>query len=193
MQAGRIVFVMLCLFMTGCAVNPQISDTYAEFVADAGDPVLPTTGMASGYMLTDRTAAYQYRFSTRFGKRPQAWVVEVGKVLDASLQSPATQQAFGSLTKLTSSRDARGNVMLIDVQKYEFADARMNIALGVTLFSGGKAVFTRTYSATGSDHGARLFQFGSRAVPWVVNQSTRVAIDKILAQVITDLNASASP
>lgn len=193
MKAGHIVIAMLWLFMTGCAVNPQISDTYPEFVASAAETALPATSMASGYILTDRTAAYQYRFTTRFGKSPQAWVVDVGKVLDASLQAPATQQAFGSLTRLTSSRDARGNVLLLDVKKYVFEDARMTIALDATLFSGGKAVFTKTYSASGSEHGARLFQFGTRAVPGVVNQSTRVAIDDILARLIADLNASANP
>jgi hypothetical protein len=162
---------------------------YPQYLVNSrGESQLPTTRAASAYALTPQTAAHHYEFRAAMVGYAHVWVVEFGKVLDDTLQSEDVQKAFGQLTKANGPEG--DGVLLFDLQSYTFSDLGAHVTLKVSMKRNGQPWFEKTYTASGETQGGKMFWGGPFAMKNAVQQSTKIAVDQILRQLITDLNAA---
>jgi hypothetical protein len=134
-----------------------------------------------------KTAAHRYEFRSGFAGRANVWVVEFGKMLEATLQSGDVQAAFGSLGR-AGADEPREGVLIFDLQRYEFSDMSAHVAMQVTHKRGGVAVFTKIYASDGDSQGGKMVFGGVLAMKNAIQSSSKHAIDDILRQLIADLN-----
>jgi hypothetical protein len=152
---------------------------------------LPTTSTASGYLVTPATQAHHYEFRSAMAGYANVWVVEFGRMLDDTLQSHDVQAAFGKLVKVQDGAGTDG-LLTFDLQNYTYAELGAHVSLKVTYRAAGKDVFEKVYQADGTTQGGKMFWGGAFAMKNAVQQSSKLAIDNILRQLINDLNAQAS-
>jgi len=180
---------LLALGTSACTIHHSIREDYPEYLAkNVGESKLPTTDRASLYFLPAATRDFSYEFRSFVTGGANLWAVEFGKMLDDTLRSADVQAAFGSL-KDAASADAPGNVLVFDLERYTFDDFAAHITLKVTLMRSGTQAFSKTYRQDGKSQGGKMFWGGAFAQRNAVQQSTKLALDEILRQLIQDLNA----
>ena len=175
--------------VSGCTVKHYVAEDYPQYLTNnLGESHLPTTSAASKYAFTPATNAQHFEFRSAMAGRANLWIVEFGRLLEATLQSRDVQGAFGHLTR--SPLEDRGDGLLVfDLQDYRFADKHAYVTLRVIRRAGGADVFSKVYQAEGDSQGGKMFWGGSLAMKNAVQQSTKRAIDDILRRLISDLNA----
>lgn len=185
----RLVVVFL-LVLCGCSIKHEVVKDYPQYLANSrGESQLPATHAASTYALTPQTAAHHYEFRSAMAGYANVWVMEFGKLLDQTLQSEDVQKAFGKLTKAGSEGDG---VLVFELQNYSFTDMGAHVVLKVSMKRNGRSGFEKIYSADGQTQGGKMFWGGAFAMKNAIQQSTKLAVDQILRQLITDLNAAES-
>ena len=99
----RLVVTTVAVFvMQGCAHT--LTDDYGQYLQNtAGAAPLPRANVASQYYLTPATRAHRYEFRSAAAGVANKWIVEFGKVLDSTMQSPDVVNAFGQMTPVTES------------------------------------------------------------------------------------------
>ena len=184
-----IVLLAAALVMSGCSIKHDVVKDYPQYLMNnQGNSHLPTTSSASGYAVTPATQANHYEFRSAMAGYANVWVVEFGRLLDDTMQSSDVQAAFGKLMKLNNS-DESGGLLVFDLQNYSYAELGAHITLKVTYRRGGKDVFSKVYQADGTTQGGKMFWGGAFAMKNAVQQSSKLALDHILMQLINDLNA----
>ncbi len=112
-------------------------------------------------------------------------------MLDDTLMSADIQRAFAGLQKAADASTGSGSLLTFDLQSYVFENFAAKISLNISLSRGGKAVFSKIYTEEGKSQGGKMFWGGAFAQKNAVQQSTKLALDEILHQLIEDLNAQA--
>jgi hypothetical protein len=187
----RGLTVVLAMMLCGCSIKHEVVKDYPQYLINSrGESQLPTTKAASAYALTSTTAAHHYEFRSAMAGYANVWVVEFGKVLDATLQSEDVQKAFGKLTKAEGAQGS--GVLVFDLQTYTFTDLGAHVSLKVSMKRDGEPPFVKVYTADGATQGGKMFWGGAFAMKNAVQQSTKLAVDQILRQLISDLNAAES-
>lgn len=192
----RIVGGFFALFamvsLCSCTIRHAVQADYPRYlVNNSGSSNLPKTDRASQYFLTPNTQGYTYEFRSVMIGAANLWVVEIGKMLDDTLMSADVQAAFGGLEKVSDAGVGSRGTLTFDLQRYTFEQFGAHITLKVSLSRAGKTVFESTYVQDGKTQGGKMFWGGVFAQKNAVQQSTKLALDAILRQLITDLNASA--
>ena len=72
--------------------------------------------------------------------------------------------------------------------KFEGFEARVKLNIKTTL--NGKTIMHKTYYKKGNSQGGKMFWAGAFGQKNAVQQSTKLALDEILRQLISDLNRS---
>jgi hypothetical protein len=114
--------------------------------------------------------------------------VQFGKMLDDTLQSTDVQNAFGTLQKVSDVSGDPSGLLIFDLQRYTFEDFGAHISLKISLSRSEQVVFSRTYTQDGKTQGGKMFWAGAFGQKNAVQQSTKLALDEILRQLISDLN-----
>jgi hypothetical protein len=184
----QLVYATIALALaSGCTIRHYVAEDYPQYLLNnQGESHLPTTAPSS-YAIAPGTRSHSYEFRSSAAGAANLWIVQFGQMLDSSLQSRDVQTAFGRLT--AGAEDPRGGLLVFDLQSYEFFDMGAHVALRVTHRRGGADVFTKVYVSGGSTQRGKVFWGGVFAMKNAVQESTRQAIDDILRQLITDLNA----
>lgn len=183
-----LVLVAAAAIVSGCSVKHDVVRDYPQYLANnQGQARLPTTAAASEYLVTPATEAHHYEFRSGMAGYANVWVVEFGRLLDDTLQSHDVQAAFGRLQKVADARDDAG-LLVFDLQSYTYTDLGAHVSLKVTYRKDGRDVFSRTYQADGRTQGGKMFWGGAFAMKNAVQQSTKLALDTILRQLIIDLD-----
>jgi hypothetical protein len=178
----------ISLSASACTIRHNIAQDYPQYlVNNTGRANLSKTGRASEYLLTPATQQHHYEFPvlTFYGN---LWIVEFGKMLDDTLMSTDVQQAFGSLRKASGQSAASDGLLIFDLEQYTFEDFGAHISLKISLSHTGKVVFSKTYVQDGKTQGGKIWWGGVFAVKNAVQQSTKLALDEILRQLIADLS-----
>jgi hypothetical protein len=184
-----IALLAAALVMSGCSIKHDVVKDYPQYlINNQGNSHLPTTSSASGYAVTPATQANHYEFRSAMAGYANVWVVEFGRLLDDTMQSSDVQAAFGKLMKVNNP-DESGGLLVFDLQNYSYAELGAHITLKVTYRRGGKDVFSKVYQADGTTQGGKMFWGGAFAMKNAVQQSSKLALDHILMQLINDLNA----
>lgn len=190
---GHIVLVVIMVFITSsCTIRHSIEKDYPQYLAkNVGNANLPKTDKASEYFLTPATQQYSYEFRAVVTGYANLWIVDFGKMLDDTLMSEDVQNAFGHLEKtLKQTADSNG-LLIFDLRDFKFEGFAAHISLKISLYRLGNLVFTETYTHSGKSQGAKMFWGGAFAQKNAVQQSTKLALDEIMRQLIADLNTYA--
>lgn len=184
-----VLVAVMALGTTACSIQHVIEEDYPQYLANnSGTSNLPATRAASEYFLTPGTQHHRYEFRAVATGYANVWVVEFGKMLDDTLRSADVQRAFGELKKASgTSMDADG-LLIFDLQKYTFEDFGAHVVVKISLQRSGSEIFSKVYTADGKSQGSKMFWAGAFGQRNAVQQSTRLAIDEILRELITDLN-----
>jgi len=187
---------LLALFVlatSACSIRHVIEQDYPQYlVNNTGAANLPNTNKASEYFLTSNTQNHSYEFRAVTTGYANLWIVEFGKMLDDTLKSTDVQNAFGALQKVSDvSADSRA-LLIFDLQNYTFEDFGAHISLKISLSRLGQVVFSRTYTQDGKTQGGKMVWAGAFGQKNAVQQSTKLALDEILRQLISDLNTMTS-
>lgn len=176
--------------ISACTIRHEIASDYPEYLANnEGEAQLPQTDKASGYYLDPDTQSFTYEFRAVTTGYANLWVVDFGKMLDDTLNSRDVQGAFGGLKKTPELALGAGDVLIFKLNKYVFQNHAAEVSLSVSLSRAGIVTFSKSYSQIGQSQGGKMFWGGAFAQKNAVQQSTKLAIDEILRQLIADLNA----
>jgi len=187
----RIVFgvVMAAALLSGCSIKHDVVKDYPQYLAgNQGEARLPSTRAASTWAMTPATQAHRYEFRSAMAGAANVWVVEFGKMLDDTLRSADVQNAFGSLVRADGAAGTGGK-LVFDLQSYTYAELGAHVVLKVGYERDGTEVFNKVYMADGTTQGGKMFWGGAFAMKNAVQQSSKLALDTILRQLIDDLNA----
>ncbi len=187
---GRLFLVTLIFLSAPVCIRHYIENDYPRYLSkNAGESNLPKTDKASEYYLTPETEEHRYEFRSQLSGAANLWIVEFGKMLDDTLMSADVQNAFGALRKVPNPSAATNNLLIFDLQNYTFNDFSAHVSLKISHFRAGQEVFANTYVRDGKSQGGKMFWGGASAQKNAVQQSTKIAVDGILRQLIADLNA----
>lgn len=179
---------VILLGATACTIRHSVEQDYPQYLANnAGQANLPTTDQASAYLLTPATQQFSYEFRSAMAGYAHLWVVDFGKMLDDTMRSAEVQNAFNAIRKVADVSAASDGLLVFDLQRYAFQDCGAQISLKVSFYRSGQVAFSKTYTQHGKTQGGKMFWGGVFAQKNAVQQSTKLALDAILRQLIYDL------
>jgi hypothetical protein len=188
--AISLLAILLCT--TACTIRHSVEDDYPQYLRNnAGQSNLPQTNAASNYLLTPRTQQHEYYFRSWLTGYANEWSIEFGEILDDTMRSEDVQKAFGELQRMSGDSDSSPGLLIFDLENFTFEDFGAHIALNVRFSQYGTTEFSRTYEEDGKTQGGKMFWAGAFGQKNAVQQSTKLAVDEILRQLISDLNAAA--
>lgn len=192
MSIYRIAIVSAVLALnTACSINRPVADDYDTYLGNnvkTGN--LPSAKIADKYYLPPATQAHHYEFKSVMGGYANTWVVEFGKVLDATMRSSDVVAALGNVSKAGNDKSGSGNTLVFELQRYSFEEHGAHIELAISIRNQKGEVFRKVYSADGRTQGGKMFWGGAFAMKNAVQQSTKLAMDDILTRFIRDAGSS---
>jgi len=188
-----VALAALVALVSGCSIKHEVVKDYPQYlVNNQGESKLPTTKAASEYSIAPSTQSHHYEFRSVTTGYANLWMVDFGKLLDTTLQSEDVQKAFGRLSK-SSDGQAEDGLLLFELQSFTFAEQGAHVSLKVTYRRGTEEVFSKVYAADGEAQGGKMFWGGAFAMKNAIQQSTKLAVDEILRELIADLNKTQRP
>ena len=97
------------------------------------------------------------------------------------------QKAFGKLEPQAKGANNQDYLITFDLENYEFKNHMAHVALNIALEKNGNNIFSKSYQAQGKSQGGKMFWGGPFAMKNATQQSTKLAIDEILADFINDI------
>jgi len=186
-----IAFLAALTMATGCSIMHPVADDYPQYLAKTtGESKFETVKAADQYFLPAATQNHRYEFRAATVGAAHVWVMEFGKVLDATMQSKDVANAFGSMSKATTETQATGNTLVFELQSYRFEDFNAHVTLTISVKNASGEQFRKTYNAHGKSQGGKMFFAGPFGMKNAVQQSTKAATDEIIASFIRDLKAA---
>ncbi len=180
------LMVMLALaVLSGCSIRHDVARDYPQYLANnAGESNLPVTQSAKTYSLSNQTISHHYEFRAATTGYANLWMVDFGKMLDATMQSSDVQAAFGGIEKSAS----KTNALKLTLESYTFSGFNAHVALRAEYLRDGVPVINKRYQSDGVSQGGKMFWGGAFAMKNAIQQSTKLAVDEILKSLIADLN-----
>ena len=185
----RIVAALATLTMaTGCSIMHPVADDYGQYLKqNTGTTKFQPATTASQYYLAPATEQHHYEFRSATVGYAHVWVVEFGKVLDATMQSKDVIDALGTLSKAKAGTGGPGPNLGFDLQNYTFEDHGAHVGLTISIRGAQGDTFKKTYKADGQTQGGKMFWAGAFGMKNAVQQSTKLALDEIIASFLADL------
>lgn len=186
-----IVFMAALGILTGCSIMHPVADDYPQYLAkNEGARKFEMVKAADQYYLPAATQNHHYEFRAATTGYANVWVMEFGKVLDATMQSKDVIDAFGGITKTAAESQGPGSTLIFDLKNYTFEDFGAHVTLTISVKNANGEIFKKTYSADGKSQGAKMFFAGAFGMKNAVQQSTKLATDEIITNFIRDLKVS---
>ncbi len=177
------LFVLLCL--SACSVNTQ--NDYMQYLRNnSGAVSFPVVGGDFCYDLTERTWSHRHEVKTWMGGIFNTWVVELGPMLDATMRTGDVQGIFRSLRPLGQKNECRW-VSVYDLAYYDFTDTRAKIGLSIRTTTPDGRSLAKEYRAEGPAQRGKMYWGKNFAMKNAIQQSTKHALDIILAAYYADL------
>lgn len=182
---GFGIFVIISCF-AGCSVNT--SRDYVRYLANNRVTINTNAGNdISCYFLPYTTQNHYYSFTSFMaGYHVTEWEMEIGKVLDATLQRPELRRAFGRLDKTFEPRCKDGNLLVVEIDHFEFSACKAHMGLTFTVKRGDEILMSRRYAASGLKECGKMYWGGGFAMKNAVQQSTKSALDAVLNEFALD-------
>lgn len=185
-QALAALFFLAVL--SGCSINHPIAEDYGQYLDNnAGSTQYPQADIDSQYQISKQTQDHRYEFRAATVGYAHLWIVEFGQILDQTLKSSDVQKAFGKLEPQDKGANNQDYLITFDLENYEFKNHMAHVALNIALEKNGNNIFSKSYQAQGKSQGGKMFWGGPFAMKNATQQSTKLAIDEILADFINDI------
>lgn len=185
-----VICAVLVASISGCSA--KVNDDYGRYLANNTGTFkvgfkLPSTC----YYLPYPTQNHYFSFrSFTGGYYLKEWDVEIGKALDATMLSRDVADIFENITKSKSRSCDDGNIVTIDLNKYNFSNCQASVDVTITLSRTIGSVTSNRYTAVGQRQCGKMYWGGAFATKNAVQQSTKDAIDKILFVFLSDYRHS---
>lgn len=184
--------ILLCLvaLSTGCSIRHVVSDDYTRYlINNEGNYQLPNTDYVAEYVMAPNTANHNYEFRAATVGYAHLWVVNFGKILEKTLESKDVQNAFKKLSKANGKGTPGILVINFNLVDYEFSGFEALVKLQITAIKDDSILFDKTYFEKGISQGGKMFIAGPFGMKNAIQQSTKSAIDKIMAQSLNDITS----
>lgn len=182
-----LLFAAMVGLMTGGCTH-QIHADYAQYlVNNEGTVTFSPVSDATAYYLTPSTQDHSFEFVSAMGGLANTWAIQIGPVLDATMNGKDAQTAFGQVTKTLSPNANKGLLIIFDLKDYAFENFEASISLQITARDGASELLSKRYASVGISQGGKMFWGGGFAMKNAVQQSTKSAVDRVLTQFIFDL------
>ncbi|MDR3427265.1 hypothetical protein [Silvimonas sp.] len=181
----------ILIMASGCSIMHPVADDYGQYLTNnqkAGQ--FQQIQVANQYQVPAATQNHHYEFRSAMVGYAHVWAVDFGKILDATMQSKDVVDALGPLTKAAPDSPSNGNTLIFDLDKYSFEDFGAHIVLTIRVKNASGEVFKKTYTADGETQGGKMFWSGPFGMKNAVQQSTKLAMDKIFTTFIADVKTS---
>ena len=177
---------LLLIYSLQTACSHTVMDSYPEYLQKNENTLkLPKTKKSLSYTMNEKTSSHSEKIRSFKAGLANSWVIEFGKVLQATMQSKDLKKAFTKIEENGDSADVKWEVSL---QKFTFKEHRAYIAIDVNATTkDGKRLFMKTYQAQGNTQGGKMFWGGAFAMRNAIHQSTKAAMDKIFTSLVNDL------
>ena len=182
-----LLTVLVALSSSGCAT--QVHQDYPTYLANnEGRVNYPHVGRPAQYYLDQATANHSVEIKSWVTGIANSWTVQFGEVLEATMQGRDMQASFESLSRTDNNKDTAELMLLFHLSNYRFENFQAYIDMTVAAQSHGDQLFSKRYTANGKSQGGKMFWGGAFAMKNAVQQSTKLALDKILTSLLNDLN-----
>ena len=179
----------MVVLASGCSIKHPIAADYGRYLTNnEGQSSLPRTSLQAEYQIDSATAGHRYEFRAATVGAAHLWIVEFGRILQDTLDSRDVQAVFGKLVP-SGAGSVADNLIVFSLNRYDFKDFQAYVTMTMVMSQGGSEVFRNTYNASGKSQGGKMFMGGAFAMKNAVQQSTKSAIDDILAQFINEINS----
>ncbi|MBI4710226.1 MAG: hypothetical protein HY806_07430 [Nitrospirae bacterium] len=183
-----LLVIGLLLFSTGCSIKHVVANDYPQYlVNNAGSTQFPHTEYTAQYILTPNTISHRLKFRAASTGLAHLWIVDFGKILEDTLESNDIQSAFKKLQKASGSGDLSGLVIKYNLIAYRFAGFEATVNLQVTVTKDGAVIMDKTYLEKGLGQRGKVALTGVFGMKNAIQQSTKLAVDKILLQSLNDM------
>ena len=186
-----VLLLGLIILFTGCSIPHRVSDDYRQYLLNnQGNFKFPETNYVAEYILTPNTMNHHYELRCATAGYAHLWIVEFGKILEETLISSDFQSAFKKLSRAS-------DVSLTDVLRikynlvdYKFEGFEARVRLQITVIKDGSVILDKIYFEKGKSQGGKLTLCGVFGMKNAIQQSTKIAIDKILFQSLIDIKSN---
>lgn len=190
MKKAHAFLAVAALWLTA-ACTTQIDADYPKYLANnQGAVTFTNTKVAdqADYYLTPKTDNHSYQFRAFMGGVANSWVIDFGRILDATMNGEDIKTAFAEVRKADSAASGDNLLLVFDLNSYIFEGFEAQVAMTVTARHGARELISKRYQATGISQGGKMFWGGAFAMKNAVQQSTKSAVDQILTAFIADLD-----
>ena len=185
-----VAVIAVALFFSGCSIRHVVSDDYQQYlINNKGGFQLPQTNYDAEYVLTPNTVSHNYEFRAATTGYANLWVVNFGEILEKTLQSEEVQRAFKRLLKAKDGVGSGAMTIRYNLEDYRFAGFEARVTLRISVLREGSVIFDKIYFEKGISQGGKMFWAGVFGMKNAIHQSTKNAIDKILAKSLYDIMA----
>lgn len=189
----RVITLAMVLLATGCSIKHPVADDYPQYLTNnQGSTRYPAGRIAESYQLPDQTENHRYEFRSAMVGYGHLWIVEFGRILDATMQSSDVVEALGVMNKLDPRMSPNGITIVFDLQNYAFSDFSAHLVLTILVKNGEGVFFKKTYIADGNSQGGKMFWGGPFGMKNAVQQSTKFALDRVIGEFIHDMKRNSS-
>lgn len=187
MKRALFLLAIAASLLTGACTHHVHTDYGQYLVKNEGAANFPQVATSADYYLTPETESHSYEFTSAMGGLANSWALEFGPMLDATMVGRDVRTALGEVNKAASTDGAKGLLVIYDLTSYVFEGFEATVSLNITARKGATELLSKNYAATGVSQGGKMFWGGAFAIKNAVHQSTKSALDQILARFLGDL------
>ena len=172
--------------LAGCAHS--VSNDYASYLrGNKGEFLFPQTGYEAQYYVAPQVRDNTYTAVSAMAGAANSWNIEFGAMLLDTLESDDYRGAFTTLSEIKENVPSEGLLFKYDYVNYRFINNRAEISLRIIVDRDGQQILSKVYSRNGVSQGGKMFWGGAFTMSNAIQQSTKSALDQILADSLADL------
>lgn len=188
-RTTRVVMMAgVILMLSACTLPHYIHSDYPQYLANnSGQTVFPRISVKAYYYLDEQTQNYHKEIRSIMTGAANQWIVEFGPILDYTMQFGDIHRAFVSLEKTDTPSPINDLLLSFKLVDYRFEGFEATVSLRITASYKGAVILEQLYEATGRSQGGKMFWAGAFGMKNAIQQSTKLALDNILARFMSDL------
>ncbi len=184
-------FVALGALTQQACITHDTMEDYPQYLKNnEGELKLPHSDFELSYSLDDAAEAHKEGVRSFAAGLANEWMIEFGKMFRATMASKDVVDAFKGI-----NTKGQGLIQIkVKLNSYVFGSHMAKISFDVTLVNAStNKTFTRTYKSEGKSQGGKMFWAGAFGMKNAIQQSTKLAMDKILIELVNDIRSIATP
>ncbi len=180
-KLAGIALIGLTLGTTACST--MVANDYPQYLTNnAGQVKAERLNTMAKYTISEKLMSHQFSVRSFAAGIANSWVVEAGKMLQSTLASADYNSQF-------SADKDQGLELAFDLDNYEFRNFQTYLTLKVTATKNGEQVLSKSYTSIGANQTSKVMWGGGFAMKNAIQQSTKLALDDVLKQLVGDLKA----